>query len=208
MVFLKKIKYKKDVVPFTKGYTIEFNAPCTFLVGENGCGKSTILDTIREHFKIADQTYLKRHDLKDCAGITVEGKPKVCYYDAHADNLKYSSVFGDDIGMQMAQQRNSSGISSLLTLKKKLEDWKIKDSIILLDEPCRGLSIKNQYKLLRFLIHLTTNGNQLICSTHSEAFMELNLLEDVFKLYSVEHGRYRKYQELMDEWKDIESALK
>ncbi len=203
MKFLSKIEYKSATHPFKKGYAVQFTAPCTFLVGENGCGKSTILDTIRSYFDVNDQTYLKRQDLHKSAILTVKGKPPVVYYDAHADNFKFSNVFGDDIGTQMMQQKASSGISSVITLKGKLQDWKVRDSLIVLDEPCRGLSIRSQHRLMPMLVKLVTSGNQIICATHSDAFMSLNLLDKLFQLYSVEHGEYKGYDSLMEEWKKI-----
>src|SRR4051812_11841623 len=56
-LFLKAVKLKRDRVPSSKGYPfnipaignldeLRFEAPVTFFIGENGTGKSTLLEAI------------------------------------------------------------------------------------------------------------------------------------------------------------------
>lgn len=184
---LNSISFEKDVRTWKAGESIEFRKGITALVGVNGCGKSTILELLRMHFGIKDQTYMKGQDLKDCGAVikTSEEKFDVKYYDFHGDDKKYAQSFGDDMMGQIHSMRASSGIGTLI----QFDRTGIKnttDSLIILDEPCRGLAQRVQ-KDMAGLIHRMRilGGNQVVLSTHS-----LHMMEVADNIYSVEHKKY------------------
>jgi predicted ATPase len=188
-LLLNKITFNQDFRTFKKGDVIEIKKPFLVLVGVNGCGKSTILDCIREEFGIADNSYMKGTYPKDA--FTLEKskeKFEAKYHDFHSGDRKYSGSFGDDMSGQIAAMKQSSGIGNLL----QFQNTQIKNatgSLILLDEPDRGMAIKIQRNFgLLFLEMVMSGKNQVIVSTHSEQIMTMGELFG--QIYSVEHKRF------------------
>jgi predicted ATPase len=186
---LHKITFNEDYRTFKKGDVIEIKKPFLVLVGVNGCGKSTILDCIREEFGIADNSYMKGTFPKNA--FTLEKSPdkfEARYHDFHSGDRKYSGSFGDDMSGQIAAMHQSSGIGNLL----QFQNTKIKhatNSLILLDEPDRGMAIKIQRNFgLMFLELVMAGKNQVIVATHSEQIM--TMAEIFGQIYSVEHKRF------------------
>ena len=168
-----------------KGDEIEINKPLLILVGLNGCGKSTVLDCIREEFGIKDDTYIKGTFPKGTFTLKKSTTPfETKYHDFHGGDKKFSGTFGDDIQGQLAAMKASSGIGNLL----QFNNTNIKasrNSLILLDEPDRGMAIKIQRQFGLMLTEMSMiRGNQIIVSTHSEQIMDMGELFG--QIYSVE----------------------
>lgn len=188
-VFIKNINFREDYRTFKKGESIEFNTPFIALVGVNGCGKSTILDCLRQEFGIKDKSYLKKDCDKGVFDIEMYKTDfEKKYYDFHSNDMKYSSVFGDDMMGQVQSMSASSGISSLIQFgNTKIKESK--NSVILLDEPDRGMALKIQNNLAQLFVTMMLMGNnQLIISTHSTYIMKM--AETYGQIYSVEHKRF------------------
>ncbi len=203
-MLLDKIRFKEAIITIPKDFELEFKSKITLLVGDNGCGKSTILDAIRSHFEIADPSYMKR-DYRSLEVSPEIAKESVMYFDSHAMDKKFSGTFGDDMNLQLKTMRLSSG-QGLLTQMIERGFFKAKKKVIILDEPCRGLSLKKQYLLFEgFMQSCMINDNQLILSTHSEVFMRLAKLDPCIhyscSLFSVEAMRYMTYEEFIESQK-------
>ncbi len=110
------------------------------------------------------------------------------YYDFHSDDKKYSHSFGDDMMGQIAALNNSSGIGSLLQFNNSGIKT-TRDSLIILDEPERGMAPKIQSKFADMFMEMAIlGGNQIIISSHSEYLLAAG---EVFgQIYSVEHKRF------------------
>lgn len=169
--FLHSIRFLEDVAPLKAGYVAEFDANLTFLVGDNGVGKSTILDCLMDHFGVEDDTYLKRRNLAKSVDISVAPGCKAVCLDLHGGDRKFAGAFGKNLGLQIQQMKASAGQSTLLQLLEA-KPREIKDSLVLLDEPCRGLSIRNQIVVSRMIEMLVQNGNQVVAVTHSVIILE------------------------------------
>jgi predicted ATPase len=63
----------------------------------------------------------------------------------------------------------------------------VKDSVILLDEPEAGLSLRNQFKVWDEVTRASENKCQIIIATHSLVIIQA--AEDVL---SLEHGKWMK----------------
>jgi predicted ATPase len=188
-LFLNKITFNQDYRTFKKGDVIEIKKPFLALVGMNGCGKSTILDCIREEFGISDNSYMKGTFPKGTFDIEKsKEKFETKYHDFHSGDKKYSGTFGDDMQGQIAAIRASSGIGNLIQFKNTKIRTSV-SSLILLDEPDRGMAIKiqNQFSLM-FMDMVILGKNQIIVSTHSEQVMDM--AELFGQIYSVEHKRF------------------
>lgn len=88
-----------------------------------------------------------------------------------------------DIASQIQAQKASSGVGILLQFIKAIPK-DCKNCIIILDEPCRGLSPFWQERMKNMIINLSFY-NQVIISTHSERIMDAMFAT----IYSVEHKK-------------------
>jgi len=162
--------------------TLVFDSPLTFFVGENGTGKSTLLEAIARRCGI--------HIWRDESGLRVD-------YNRHenrlADHLEAAwsagrvpgSFFGADIFRNFARlleawaagdpgQLEYFGGRSLLTLSHGQSllaffssRYRIR-GLHLLDEPETALSPRSQFELLRLLARESAAGHaQFIVATHS-----------------------------------------
>jgi predicted ATPase len=194
--YLKRLEFIKDFRGFSKGFSINFDSALTILVGENGSGKSTLLNLIRSEYSSDNKKKIWAEQLKDY--ILIQGeKPtieQVKYFDFHSDDMKYASIFGEDISSQISAQRASSGQG--ITLQMVATGiLKSKNSLLLIDEAARGYSPNMQTQFAHG-IYLSTlmHSNQVILATHSEYIMKLSRMPNC-KLYSVEHKKYMTYEE-------------
>lgn len=194
-IYLKGLEVIKDVNPLKAGLKIEFTQPICFLVGDNAVGKSTVMECLSDYYGFKDDTYLKRGNMKDYIKVDDTGKFPVKSLDFHSGDRKFSSSFGDDISLQMFQMKASSGQCSLAMLQSA--GFKtFKEGLVLLDEPCRGLSIKNQWGLANIILQLSLQKKcQLLVVTHSETI--LNALKTKAQFYSVSEGRETTFKDFM-----------
>lgn len=170
IIRITSIEVIKDVNPLKKGLKIDFNRSVCFLVGDNGVGKSTIMDCLADKYKYKDDTYLKRPGIKRNIKVeTIDQDFKVGYMDFHASDKRFAGAFGEDIGLQMGHMRASSGQVSISLLNKvitKLKEYK--SGVIILDEPCRGMSIRNQLLVASIIRKFVEQAMcQIIVTSHS-----------------------------------------
>jgi predicted ATP-dependent endonuclease of OLD family len=184
-MFIEKIKFNEKFRCFNVGDEISFEKNMMLLVGNNGTGKSTILDILRCHFQIKDHTYLKTDGIDKYVSISMSEKvpSKILYFDFHSSDSKFSGSLSNDIVSQMQAQRTSSGLG-ILTQFAKTGIKEYENSILILDEPCRGLSPFWQERMKNLIFNLSFK-NQLIVSTHSERIMS----ETFATIFSVEHKK-------------------
>ncbi|MBI4440666.1 AAA family ATPase [Candidatus Woesearchaeota archaeon] len=191
-LFVEWVEITKDIRGFSRGFSLDFTAPLTILVGENGTGKSTLLDLIRSHYTSSG---LWQDDLKEYARVTGLQSPSVKYFNFHSDDFKYSTLFGPNMDAQLAAMRRSSGEGVTLQLVA-CGILAANNSLLLLDEVARGYSPAFQARCAQGIYSLVSKGNQLIVASHSEYVMELGYMPDC-KLYSVEHRRYMTPKEFL-----------
>lgn len=183
--YIQQVLFTGPYRTFKAGQSIDFSANLTLLLGDNGCGKSTLLQLIKESFGSESDRFYSKHKDAPCTFEKLPEPPKqVKLFDFHGDDMKFAGHFGDDMTGQIMAMRQSSGIS-MLGQFVRTGTAGLTNSLILLDEPCRGLSPKWQEKMTHMLMNLAKQ-NQVIISTHSERMMEA----PGANLYSVEHARY------------------
>jgi predicted ATPase len=194
---LKNIRIKPDRYPTTEHYpfnldifrttgAIEFPTPVTFLVGENGTGKSTLLKAI-----------CRRCGIHIWQGVTRERFVKNPHEDKFwtAIDVQWTngpvpgSFFSSDIFRTFAElldewaaadpgQLKYFGGKSLMTLSHGQSlmsyfegRYKIK-GLYFMDEPETALSPKTQIHLLELLTNISREGHaQFIIATHSPIIM-------------------------------------
>jgi predicted ATPase len=181
----------RDHYPFNLGIFHEprelaFSSPVTFFVGENGTGKSTLLEAVARRAGIhiwrdgeRTRCVVNRHEDKFYRGISLQW----------VDGPVPGSFFGSSIFQDFARlldewaaadpgQLDYFGGQSLLTQshgQSLMSFFKARYAIrglYLLDEPETALSPKTQIELLDLLTKLSAAGHaQFLIATHSPILM-------------------------------------
>ncbi|MGA1826359.1 MAG: AAA family ATPase [bacterium] len=174
--------YPFNLSIFHKTQKLIFDTPITFFVGENGTGKSTLLEALAHRFGI--------HIWKDPARCRIEINPyedKLCdYISIQWTNGRVpgsffgSSVFQDFVkildewaaadpgqlqyfgGKSLMTQSHGQSIMSFFRARYAIK------GLYLLDEPETALSPNTQLALLELLMKMGSTGHvQFIIVTHS-----------------------------------------
>ena len=161
---------------------LKFKSPVTFLVGENGVGKSTFIEAIAvglglpaeggtENFRY--NTKNTTSELADYLRISRFNKPKTKFFLRAESFYNFSTevqrlVEEDDFfGLYNSYGGNlhecSHGESFIKLVKNRFSDH----GLYILDEPEAALSPQRQLSLLCLIDDLVKEGSQFIISTHS-----------------------------------------
>lgn len=183
-MYIEKAKIASQHRCFKKGQKFVFR-DITAIVGDQGCGKSTLLKGLQAQDKFLN-LLLTPLGLKGVNSY---------YFDSEHMNPRttdpnlYTKANGEDKGIGYTGSIMSRFKSHGEVLKVYTVDClkKAKDSVILLDEPESGLSLKNQYKLWVEIKAASERGCQVILATHS-----LVIIQSVEDVLSLEHGKWMK----------------
>jgi predicted ATPase len=187
-MFLKRIELQHEHIPSFNKYPfsipavknlqqLDLKSKVTFFVGENGTGKSTLLEAIADKcgFNTASggrNNYYDVHAAESALGeyIKLSWMPKVTkgfflraesFYNfaSHIDTVGYYDSYG---GRSLHQQSHGEAFLSLFSNRFKGK------AIYLLDEPEAALSPQRQLAFLTILHELVSSGDsQFIIATHS-----------------------------------------
>jgi predicted ATPase len=156
---------------------VDFHPNVTFFVGENGSGKSTVMEglalalgfgseggTRNVQFKTADSVSPLHDVLRLARGVP---KPKDGYF-LRAESFFNVATYMDETGYLQGYggqslHRQSHGESFMAVLLHKLRG----DGIYLLDEPEAALSPSRQLAALSAIHQLVEDASQFIIATHS-----------------------------------------
>ena len=180
---IKSIQFKKDFRSFKKGDKFEFKPGVNLLVGDQGAGKSTLIELMRSHlepkkdFRESDSTWraksiMAHEKIEDLVSIETQKGKKVFAFDFERESARdMSGLHYDMIEVQLVAMKSSHGQGNLASLGSMLEKMsKDKDAvdIILLDEPDAALSPRNCYGMVGILHSMATKWNkQVIVSAHN-----------------------------------------
>ena len=173
-------------LPFVRGLDLAFTAPVTFFVGENGTGKSTLMEAIASLARLpvagggrseleAGHTPERDSALSRVLRPTFRCQPHDGYFlraEFHAhfasllDARKADPDFlGDPYGRYGGRSlhERSHGEAFLEVLNNRLDT-----GLFLFDEPESALSPQRQLALLALMYDLAgTGGSQFVIATHS-----------------------------------------
>ena len=187
--FLKSVTLRRDLVPSFDVYpfsipaikqltSLDFHPRVTFFVGENGTGKSTLLEAIAvaEGFNPeggSRHAMFKTKDTHDGSlpGKLMLGKNKIPRGDSfflRAESFYNLSTYIQEIGSDHAYgdrelHEQSHGEAFLSLLIHRLSG----NGLYLFDEPEAALSPQRQLTFLAALHDLVQRGGQFIIATHS-----------------------------------------
>lgn len=170
-------RYPFNIPAFSHGIDITITSNVTFFVGENGTGKSTLLEAIAENSGFNAEGGDRQHgftnhkDRSDLASaLRLSWLPKVIegffmraesFYNFASYLESVNSTFSRYGGRRLHDQ--SHGEAFLALFSNRFER-----GIYILDEPEAALSPQRQLSFLSIIHRLATAGHaQFIISTHS-----------------------------------------
>jgi predicted ATPase len=193
--FIKSVALKRGAAPSFDHYpfaipavqhldALRFTAPVTFFVGENGSGKSTILESIAvaaglnaeggsRNFRFT--TRATHSELSDFLRLVrAPRRPRDSYflraetfYNVASAAEDYGDGTAEDQGGGLSPHEQSHGESFLALVLHRLGG----NGLYLFDEPEAALSPSRQLALLAAMHRLVASGSQFIVATHSPILM-------------------------------------
>lgn len=165
---------------FATGNELIFQRPVTFLVGENGTGKSTLLEAIAVSYGFNAEggtrnfnfsTNETHSNLHNNIYIAKEAYPKDGFF-FRAESFYNAASYIHDIGVshnygEKALHEQSHGESFLSLIQHRFKG----NGLYLLDEPEAALSPGRLLTLLVCIHNLVQNNSQFIIVTHSPIVM-------------------------------------
>ncbi|MEJ7931801.1 AAA family ATPase [Ramlibacter sp. AN1015] len=157
--------------------SIDFHPNVTFFVGENGAGKSTVLEALALALGFGSEGGTRNVQLKSVESVSplhdamrlARGvpKPKDGYF-LRAESFFNLATYMDQTGYLdgyggRSLHRQSHGEAFMSVLMHKMRG----DGIYLLDEPEAALSPNRQLAALRAIHQLVEDASQFVIATHS-----------------------------------------
>lgn len=169
--------YLREIPALCSLRSLAFARPVTFFAGENGTGKSTLLEalavacgfnpeggtrnyrfsTFDSHSALFDALTVSRSPGKPGPGYFLRAES---FYNVATAEEEYSRGPG---GMPQHYHEKSHGESFLSMFENSFRPG----GLYLLDEPEAALSPQRQLTLLMYLVRLSGQGAQFIVATHS-----------------------------------------
>lgn len=238
-LFIKKVIFNREKVDNFDKYPfnidiiknldeLTFDSPVTFLVGENGVGKSTFIESLAISIGLNAEGGTQNFDFhtKDTHSslsryITVAkyGKPKTKFF------LRAESFYNFQTEMQRLVEEDSfyslynayggnlhecsHGESFLKLIKNRFTDH----GLYILDEPEAALSPQRQMSLLCLIDDLVKNGSQFIIATHSPILISyingkiLDLNDEFKEIKYEETDIYKIYKLYLDNAYSMQEKL-
>ena len=176
----KESRYPFNIPAIKGGLELKLNSFITFLVGENGSGKSTFIEAIAIQLGLNPEggnRYTVFNSLESESDLSEH-----TFISKGVKRIRDSFFFRAETAYSLFQEaerqkefggfgwahrwsdmhKKSHGESLLEILKHRL-----KDGVYIFDEPETALSVQRQLEFLSYIHQLVCNGSQLIIATHS-----------------------------------------
>jgi predicted ATPase len=162
-----------------KGEVFNFDIPLTVIVGENGSGKSSLLQAIRGKYDKKKDSLNTDEFRKLSKNISLEtGCEHFLFFDSIKDNGSDMNNSYDAMSFisngGFATKNISHGETQMYYLNKLINDIKAlrtktdKKIVLCLDEMDKGYSLKTQSKIITLLLNLIMKYNcRILCITHN-----------------------------------------
>lgn len=167
---------------FAEGERFHFYPGVNLLVGDQACGKSSLLAEIRNcGSKLKHGDRARRE--KRAATLTFEGgETQSLAFDFEKDNFRTKGYFDGNTGFHVASMFSSHGEGNKLLLKT-LD--KVENSVLFLDEPDMALSIRSAHAMAQLFERVAGRGNQILAAVHNPV-----VIQHFEQVLSLEHRRW------------------
>jgi len=155
---------------FPVGHTISFDPSITWIVGENGCGKSSLLNLLMQ----SGENKRKEKPMGFSLEMTPpDGETEIRFFDTEKMNPRVKGTCETmyDVAIIMAHPSHGQVLFPIIDALRS--NPSLHNCVSLIDEPEAGISPWNQKKLIESFETATRDkGIQLIVATHSIIFMQ------------------------------------
>lgn len=182
---LRGAVFLKDYRVFRAKDQLDFRAGINLLVGDQGCGKSSLLRLLAALGGLGSEKHM-REEAQRTLLIDVDSV-RAGYFDFEKHNPRIQPALGMGYGyddrFQLSCMFRSHGefarpyIEGAMSLKGP--------ALIMWDEPEGGLSLRSAYKLADGLLAAAERGVQWVVATHHPV-----LIEAAGEVLSLEHKRW------------------
>ena len=179
---IKSVTFKKNFRCFDKDDKFDLRPGVNVLVGDQGTGKSTLIELIRSKLdntkhSESDSSYRAKsimvHDkIDDLIEINMDKATKCIAYDFERESARdMSAIHFDMFAEQMSAMKASHGQGNNISMARildKVSKQKDKVDVILFDEPDAAMSPRSCYSLLIILNSIAEKWKkQVIVSSHN-----------------------------------------
>ena len=192
-LFVKELKIDWDAIApgsYLRGIktiaginSLAFHSPITFFVGENGTGKSTLLEAMAVAYGFNPEggtvnysfsTYDSHSELWDAVTLSKSFKKVHCGYFLRAESFYNVATKEDEYGkmpggVPLNLHKKSHGESFLTIINEYFKS----DGLFFLDEPEAALSPQRQMTLLLKIAESAKENSQFFIVTHSPVLLTL-----------------------------------
>jgi predicted ATPase len=157
------------------GDRVTLSAPITFLVGENGSGKSTIVEAVAEGWGVdvrggqSGRKYSSELE-KSVLGASIRldrGRDGSAMVKTRAKGFFLRSETALDVFQRLGYGESYTAVSHGESYLQAFADWFSVKGLYLLDEPEAALSFTACLSLIAAMGRVVKAGGQVICATHS-----------------------------------------
>ncbi|MBR3894334.1 MAG: AAA family ATPase [Clostridia bacterium] len=167
-----KKSYLRKIKSITSRSELAFDSNVTFFVGENGTGKSTLLEAIAVAWGFNAEGGTRNFLFSTYRDVSCLGnsltlikgfrRPKWGYF-VRAETFFNVATQNEEYGNASNYHIGSHGENFLAFVRGRSKEY----GLYIIDEPEAALSPQRQLVLLRHLYQCAKNGSQFIIATHS-----------------------------------------
>lgn len=180
---LEQITIKSEDTFFKKDTIFKFRKGVNLIVGDQGTGKSTLLNLIYKHSK---------------SDVSLKGTGSILFLDFEKGTPRTKALNPNDTDgfmFGMHTRYISHGESNLLLID---DINKMKDRLVLLDEPDGNLSPRSIYSLIKIFNKAVKRNCQFVCAAHNPL-----IIEYYKEVLSLETLGWVKYEDFMESQKKV-----
>jgi len=179
---LNSIKFLKDFRCFKKGDTFSFPDGVTLLVGEQGCGKSSLLKMLADDGGAFNRDEYLKVDLTEAVE---KNSAPLMYFDCERHNPRVSEPDPNNAETYATylMSRFVSHGEAILPILSYVAKATV-PTVFLIDEPDMALSIRSIGKLVKAFKKAAKAGHQIVASAHNPF-----LIMGFKQVYSLEHRK-------------------
>lgn len=173
---IEEDSYLREIDAIREMEYLEFHNNITIFVGENGSGKSTMLEALAVNYGFNPEGGTKNYSFSTydshselCNAIRLSRgfrKPKWGYFlraESFYNVASAEDEYSQDGGVPQHYHEKSHGESFLQLVQNNFSE----NGVYLLDEPEAALSPQRQLSLLLEIVNCAKQGSQFIMVTHS-----------------------------------------
>ncbi len=187
---LRFAKFTENWRCFKKDDCILFQPGVNLLVGDQGCGKSSLIYALLAggcpKSKLPNAAEMKKKIIVDAS------QSQLITFDFEKDNFRTKGYFeGNSTGFHIASMWKSHGemVKALIGMLSQVTEH----TVVIVDEPDTALSVKSIFLLEQTFKSLAEKGHQVVAAVHNPF-----LILAFDQVLSVEHSRWMSGREFID----------